>query len=104
MDWKKWLTYSPYKKLWSIILGRPWTYVARDIYHQFEYIILVSLFIGGYAAGQSHLVSWKWLFVLMSTYTIGFIHGHFFWGTKYTPGQPGEIEQTPHIHTGVIRR
>lgn len=89
VDWKKWSGYGLYKKMWSLIGGRPWTYISRDIYHKFEYLILVSLFVGGFALGQSGLVSWKWLLVLMSTYTIGFIHGHFFWGTNYVPGQKG---------------
>jgi hypothetical protein len=76
-----------YKALWTRIGGRPWTYIARDIYHKLEYLILVSLFIGGYAVGQSGLVSWKWFLVIMAAYTIGYIHGHFFWGKEYIPDQ-----------------
>ena len=78
-----------YEWLWTRIGGRPWTYIARDIYHKIEYLALVSIFIGGFALGYSGLVSWKWLLVIMSAYTIGYIHGHFFWGTKYKPGQEG---------------
>ena len=79
-----------YKWLWSRIGKRPWTYIARDIYHKFEYIWLVGLFVGGFAVGISRLVSWKWLLVIMAAYTIGYIHGHFFWGSKYIEGQEGE--------------
>ena len=79
-----------YKALWSRIGGRPWTYIARDIYHKLEYIWLVSLFVGGFAVGMSGLVSWKWLLVIMAAYTIGYIHGHFFWGKEYIPNQPGD--------------
>jgi hypothetical protein len=78
-----------YKMLWSRIGGRPWTYIARDMYHRVEYFVLVSLFIGGYATGQSAMVSWKWLLVVIAAYTLGYIHGHFFWGTEYVPGQKG---------------
>lgn len=76
-----------YKWWWSRIGGRPWTYIARDIYHRGEYLILVSLFAGGFLVGHCDLVNWKWLGVLMTVYTIGFIHGHFFWGKDYIPNQ-----------------
>ncbi len=79
-----------YKALWSRFGGRPWTYIARDIYHRLEYLILVSLFIAGYALGYSGLTNWKWFLVIMGAYTIGYIHGHFFWGNEYIPDQKGE--------------
>ncbi len=79
-----------YKELWSRIGGRPWTYIARDVYHKLEYLILVNLFIGGYALGKSELVSFKWFLVIMAAYTIGYIHGHFFWGKAYIPNQQGD--------------
>jgi len=79
-----------YKALWSKIGGRPGTFIARDIYHKLEYFILVSLFIGGYAAGHSRLIGWKWFLVIMAAYTTGYIHGHFFWGKEYIPNQQGE--------------
>ena len=89
MNWKQWLTYGPYKKLWSLIGGRPWTYISRDIYHKVEYLVLVTLFSGGYYVGYNQLVSWKWFLVLVAVYTIGFVHGHFFWGRDYIENQPG---------------
>lgn len=79
-----------YKFLWSKIGGRPWTYITRDIYHQVEYLVLVTLFTGGYFLGDSGLVSWKWFLIIVAAYTIGFVHGHFFWGTKYIADQQGE--------------
>ena len=76
-----------YKMLWSKIGGRPWTFIIRDIYHKLEYLVLVGLFVGGFALGMSGLVSWKWMLVIMGAYTIGYIHGHFFWGREYQPDQ-----------------
>ena len=78
-----------YRWLWNRIGGRPWTYIARDVYHKFEYIWLVGLFISGFAVGISGLVSWKWLIIIIAVYTIGYIHGHFFWGTPYKENQQG---------------
>ncbi len=86
--WQEFCT-NPYKFLWSRLGGRPWTYISRDIYHKFEYVVLVSLFVAGFLVGHCDLVNWKWLGILMGTYTLGFIHGHFFWGQPYVPGQTG---------------
>jgi len=79
-----------YRWLWTRIGGRPWTYISRDIYHELEYLILVSIFIGGFWLGKSELVSWKWFLVILAAYTIGYIQGHSFWGTKYIPNQQGD--------------
>jgi len=79
-----------YRWLWTRIGGRPWTYISRDIYHELEYLVLVSIFIGGFWLGRSELVSWKWFLVILAAYTIGYIHGHSFWGTKYIPNQQGD--------------
>ncbi len=83
--WKRWLKFNIYKKLWSLILGRPWTFASRDIWHQFEYIPIVALFVGGYYFG-------KYGGDLLSTliiFTIGYILGHFFWGKVYIKNQKG---------------
>ena len=94
MEWLKyqWAKFkvNPYRYLYSKIGGRPWTYISRDIYHQVEYLILTALFIGGFALGKSGLVSWKWLLCILGAYTLGFIHGHFFWGKEYIEDEQGE--------------
>lgn len=88
----QWATFikNPYRWVWTKIGKRPWTYITRDIYHKIEYIILVGLFTSGYFLGRSELVSAKWFLIIMIAYTIGFIHGHFFWGTNYKENQQGE--------------
>jgi len=91
--WKEFWA-NPYKFVWMRIGGRPWTHISRDIYHKCEYIVLTGLFTGGYFLGSSGLLSWKWFLVLMAVYTIGFIHGHFFWGTKYIEGQDGRTSSS----------
>lgn len=78
-----------YRWWWTRIGGRPWTFISRDIYHKVEYLILVSLFASGFFLGYSSLITWKWFLIIMAAYTIGFIHGHFFWGKEYIPGQQG---------------
>jgi len=92
MNWKKWLGYDIYKKLWSIIGRRPWTFIYRDIWHRFEILmqlqwfwtaILVLHLLGTDIPIKPILIGWV-------IYLFGFIMGHFFWGRKYIPDQQGK--------------
>lgn len=76
-----------YKMLWSRLGGRPWTYILRDIYHCGEWLIIVILLVLGAALGKA--LSWLQVALALGIFTIGYIGGHLFWGTKYIPGQPG---------------
>jgi hypothetical protein len=79
-----------YRELWSRFGGRPWTYIARDIYHKVEYLVLVTVLLAGYVIGRNEMVSWRWFLALLGAYSCGYIHGHFFWGKEYVPGQKAE--------------
>ena len=91
MNWKQWLGYNAYKKLWSLIGGRPWTYIYRDIYRTYEIFIQAQWF------WTAILILWllgftiplKMLAAFWMIYTFGYINGHFFWGTRYIKGQKG---------------
>ena len=92
MNWKKWLTFDPYKKLWSIIGHRPWTFIYRDIWHRFEIFpqlqwfwtaVLIIWLLGGSIPLAFLLCGW-------GVYIFGYINGHFFWGKEYIPDQQGE--------------
>lgn len=85
----EWLSRA-YKFLWKRIGGRPWTYISRDFYHQFEYAVLVGLVAGGFWLGKSGQISWNWFLVIIAVYTVGYIHGHFFWGKEWKKGQGGD--------------
>lgn len=87
MNWKAWLGYNAYKKLWSLLGGRPWTFVARDIYHKFEYVVLMGLLIVGYHARE--LLSHREFYWTLGAITLGYIWGHFFWGKEWEEGQQG---------------
>lgn len=100
MDWKKWLGYDLYKKLWSIIGKRPWTYIRRDFWHQFEIINIVFFVSAGFFSGLyfDSIILWvvsnlPWSLIGLAAtfYVIGGLQCHFFWGSKYIPGQKGEI-------------
>ena len=75
---------SLYKALWSRIGGRPWTYILRDTWHQFEGLWIVSLVAIGALLGH-----WFWdlIFWFLLVFALGYIAGHLFWGTSYVPGQ-----------------
>lgn len=88
MDWKKWLTFSPYKKLWSIIGQRPWTYIYRDIYREYEWFIQMQWMFTGIL--MYVYFGWFGVWFFTGAYTYGYINGHFFWGTKIKKGQQGD--------------
>lgn len=79
-----------YRWIWRHIGGRPWTYITRDLYHKAEYFVLMGTFVAGYFLGRAELLTWKTFLLIMLAYTIGFLHGHFFWGTEYRENQGGD--------------
>ena len=87
MNWQKWLKYNPYKKLWSLIGGRPWTYILRDIWHKYEFIWIVGLVSLGVWLG--HHFEWKSILIGWLIFSAGYIGGHLFWD-NYIPGQKGD--------------
>ena len=88
MNWKKWLGYNVYKKLWSLVGGRPWTFVLRDLWHKAEFVWIIGLVALGVWMG--HHLDWIEVLRIMGIFTIGFTFGHFMWGKKYIPGQRGD--------------
>jgi len=87
MNWKKWLSYPPYKKIW-FWAGRPFTYIMRDFYHEVEYVIIVGFFTLGYFARD--WLSYRDFLLIVGGVTAGYILGHLFWGRKWVKGQQGE--------------
>ncbi len=90
MNWKNWLNYSIYKKLWSIIGKRPWTWIYRDIWHKLEWFPQMQWAATG--IGFEYLrqfldFPWWSHFIWVGLYSYGYINGHFFWGKKYIPNQ-----------------
>ena len=77
--------------------GRPWTYIRRDFWHQFEIVNIVFLVSIGFASGVMYPRIMKWVFsewyhlvILVAVfYFMGVLQGHFFWGTKYIKNQEG---------------
>ena len=92
MNWKQRLTYDPYKKLWSLIGKRPWTYIYRDLWHKYEWFpqiqwLMTGVFIYYAAEHWLHDVWWHVVLIAIAVYTFGYINGHFFWGTRYKANQ-----------------
>jgi hypothetical protein len=79
---------NPYKWLWGRIGGRPWTYIIRDIYHCGEWLMITILILIGILMGK--YLSWFIVWLVLGIFTVGYIGGHCFWGTKYIQGQEGE--------------
>lgn len=77
-----------YKWLWSHTpINRPFTYWLRDLWHRFEFIWIIALVAIGVALG--HNFNWIEVLKIMGIFTLGFIFGHLFWGTRYIESQGG---------------
>ena len=87
MDWKAWLGFNLYKKLWSLIGGRQWTYIIRDFYHQHPILFTFIVMWSAYLLNKYVMISITDWFILSA----GVLLGHLFWGTKYIPNQQEEL-------------
>jgi len=76
-----------YRKLWKRIGGRPWTYIIRDFWHRYEGLCIIALVAAGVVLGQWYF---ERLLGFMGAFALGYLAGHLFWGTEYTPGQKGK--------------
>ena len=100
MNLKQWLKYNPYRKLWSLIGGRKWTFIIRDVWHQAAYFMQAFWFylgvtsfvlVNNFISPDSHDFNlWTVLKIMTipwGIYTLGYLNGHFFFGKKYQKGQ-----------------
>ena len=77
-----------YKMLWSRIGGRPWTYILRDLWDDTEFLWIVTLVSLGIWLG--HTFSFDTVIKGWLIFSLGYLAGHLFWGTKHIPGQKGK--------------
>ncbi len=85
VSFKEWLKYSIYKKLWSIIGGRPWTWIYRDVWHKLEWFPQMQWLFTGVLI--YHFFGWRGIIAFCAVYTYGYIMGHFHWGKPYIENQ-----------------
>ncbi len=76
---------NPYKWLWGHIGGRPWTYILRDSWDDYEFVWIVGLVSLGIWLG--HVYGWDTILKGWLIFMAGYIAGHLFWGTKHIPRQ-----------------
>jgi len=76
-----------YKWLWTKIGGRPWTYILRDLWTEAEWLWQLVWF--GLGVLVCYFFDWKIAMISFGIYTIGFIGGHLWWGTKHIKRQEG---------------
>ena len=74
-----------YERFWRRLGGRPWTYILRDAWEQYEIFWIIGLLAIGILMGYFCPLAWALggLGILLG----GFILGHLFWGTKHVRGQ-----------------
>ena len=88
MNISKWLGYDLYKKLWSLIGERPWTYIIRDLWYKAEFVWIVGLVSLGVWLGHNY--DWATVLIGWLVFSVGYCAGHFFWGKEYIENQQGK--------------
>ena len=76
-----------YRWLWERLGKRPFTFILRDLWTQLEWLWQLVFFSLGVIV--CFFFGWKVALIAFGIYTIGFIGGHIWWGTKHIPGQKG---------------
>jgi hypothetical protein len=73
-----------YRKLWTRIGGRPWTYIMRDIWYKYEFIGQALWFWTGVGViclvWYSHLPFWVIPVSFFVVYGYGYLNGHLYFG------------------------
>lgn len=82
MSLQRW--YNSYTWWWSRFGGRPWTYIIRDWWHEYEFLWILALIAIGAALGKYY---WDQLWVGLAIFAAGYLFGHLFWGTRWRKGQ-----------------
>ena len=77
-----------YKFIWSRIGGRPWTYILRDSWHEWEVFWIIGLLAIGATLGK--FFGWFTILSVLGIFLAGYIAGHLFWGTRYIHDQKEE--------------
>jgi len=77
-----------YKRIYTVIGGRPWTYITRDARQKYPLpwqlgLAIIMILIGHYFWGSG-------LAKFGGGVLLGILMGHFWWGTPYQEGQGGE--------------
>ncbi len=82
-----------YKWWWQRLGGRPWTYILRDWWGDYEFFWIVGLVSLGIWLG--HIFTWQTVLKGWLIFSVGYIAGHLFWGKEYILNQQGEDNTKP---------
>jgi hypothetical protein len=74
-----------YEALWSRFGKRMWTYILRDLYHEYELAVFLIWFWLG--IGVYYQWGFKGCGYFSAILCLGYLLGHLFWGTKWRKGQ-----------------
>jgi nitrogen fixation-related uncharacterized protein len=79
---------------------RPYTYIMRDVYHNYPLIVSILMSAGAYALGRWLLpVATKTYLIVLAAVLVGALLGHLFWGGAYVAGQQEDPEYNPERTT-----
>ena len=74
-----------YKAWWSRFGGRPWTYLIRDWWVDYEPLWIIGMLAIGATLGEYY--GWLTILRILAIFAVGILFGHLFWGTPWRRGE-----------------
>jgi len=79
---------SIYEWIWRRTTGRPFTYIIRDWWVDYEPLWIIGMIAIGATLGEYY--GWLTVMKILAIFAVGILFGHLFWGTKSRRGQKGD--------------
>ena len=67
-----------YKAWWSRFGGRPFTYLIRDWWIDYELLWIIGMLAIGATLGEYY--GWLTILRILAIFAVGILFGHLFWG------------------------
>jgi len=69
-----------YKTWWSRFGGRPFTYLIRDWWIDYELLWIIGMLAIGATLGEYY--GWLTILKILAIFAVGVLFGHLFWSTS----------------------
>jgi len=79
---------SIYEWIWRRTTGRPFTYIIRDWWVDYEPLWIIGMIALGATLGEHY--GFLTVMKILAIFAVGVFFGHLFWGTPYRMGQKGD--------------
>jgi len=76
---------SIYEWIWRRTTGRPFTYIIRDWWVDYEPLWIIGMIALGATLGEHY--GFLTVMKILAIFAVGILFGHLFWGTPWRRGE-----------------